>query len=145
MYGGQARSARPAYFWMEVRVGSLRLAHPALAAGHYLPAGGASSLVFLLPPRRSADSIPDNFRQITHQPLQRMLYATEVLREVVNLAFNPIETRFNRSEIVAVAPALFENMARDQLFALDFAFKGLEFLSGHMRRHRLIPSGPVAG
>jgi hypothetical protein len=56
------------------------------------------------------------------------------LDQVVDLGLDPIKTRPDGGEIVAVAPRLFEDVAGDHLLALDLAFKnadaGFEFLAG---------------
>src|SRR5947199_13809 len=54
---------------------------------------------------------------------QVLPHAAHVLRQDVDLAFHAVKAGLDGSEIVAVVASLFENMARDQLFAFDLAFE----------------------
>jgi hypothetical protein len=63
----------------------------------------------------------------------------DFLVQPVDLFLNTIEPCFDRSEVVAVPPGLFKDVAGNELLALDLLFERLKFLSGHVRRHRVIP------
>src|SRR5436853_3511250 len=65
--------------------------------------------------RESRDRAPQSSEVLPH--------AAHVLRHHVHLAFHAVKAGLDRGEIVAVVASLFENMARDQLFAFHLAFE----------------------
>jgi hypothetical protein len=97
-------------------------------------------LFFAAPSRRSFTyGISDDLRQIADEAIERLRHPTDLLGDTVDLALNAIKARLYSGQIVSVAPGLFQNVTRDELFALDFAFERLEFFFGDVRRHCLIP------
>lgn len=85
---------------------------------------------------RSSDGVADNLWQLADEAIDCRFDAAHILSHVVHLALNAAEACLDRSEIVAVAAGLFENMAGDDLLALDLAFDnadaGLELFAGYV-------------
>src|SRR6185312_3670948 len=73
------------------------------------------------------------------QSIDFPIHAVDLPIHAVDFALDPVEPRFDRREVVAVAAGLFENVARDHLLALDLALDDtdarFEFFAGHLGSH----------
>ena len=75
-----------------------------------------------------------------YETIEHVLHSAKLLGNIIDLLFDAVEPRFDGGEIVTVAAGLFEDATCDQLLAFDVKFERSEFLSGHVGRHRSIPS-----
>src|ERR1043165_6139853 len=90
--------------------------------------------------------LPSPLSELAAQPIDLAFDAVETGLHAINPTFQSlfdlIESRLHPRNIIAVAPALFEDMARDHLLAFDFPLQDvgarcqmLELFAGHVARH----------
>jgi hypothetical protein len=94
----------------------------------------ASTLAAALAPDLTHD-IGDHPGQALGEIVDLATELVDFAVHAVNFLFDTTEARLYGSEVVAVAAGLFENMARDELLALDFTFEDVEFFSADICGH----------